>query len=149
VGCTYNPFLFLLLVLEGDLGELMCDQTRIFNNKDLWPEDGSQPFVWSNGDRYVILLFSSHLYPRFRFLLTQFRCPYAFIMLMYASTGFSQHGDYVFGWKGDALQRAMNAHCTGDKCNVLDLQSTEDAVKCTVPRTVEEGVDGCKLFSTF
>jgi hypothetical protein len=64
-----------------------------------------------------------------------------------SSTGFSQHGDYVFGWKGDALQRAMNAHCTGDKCNVLDLQSTEDAVKCTVPRTVEEGVDGCKFFS--
>jgi hypothetical protein len=97
--------------------------------------------VWSNGDRYVALpsSFSS---------VSPASLPYAFIMLTHASTGFSQHGDYIFGWKGDALQRAMNAHCTGDKCNVLDLQSTEDAIKCTVPRTVEEGVDGCKFFST-
>lgn len=26
-------------------------QTRPFNNKDLWPADGSQPFVWSTGDQ--------------------------------------------------------------------------------------------------
>ena len=25
--------------------------TRGFNNLDDWPEDGSQPFVWSFGDR--------------------------------------------------------------------------------------------------
>ena len=25
--------------------------TRPFNDKSLWPEDGSQPFVWSYGDR--------------------------------------------------------------------------------------------------
>lgn len=30
--------------------EVMWD-TRGFNNKDLWPEDGSQPFVWSTGDK--------------------------------------------------------------------------------------------------
>lgn len=27
--------------------------TRPFNSKDLWPEDGKQPFVWSFGDKYV------------------------------------------------------------------------------------------------
>ena len=26
-------------------------QTKIFNKKELWPEDGSQPFVWSTGDQ--------------------------------------------------------------------------------------------------
>lgn len=30
--------------------EVMWD-TRPFNDKDLWPEDGSQPFVWSTGDK--------------------------------------------------------------------------------------------------
>jgi hypothetical protein len=28
-------------------------QTRLFNDKDLWPENGDQPFVWSTGDEYV------------------------------------------------------------------------------------------------
>ncbi|KAK7697319.1 hypothetical protein SLS64_013667 [Diaporthe eres] len=30
--------------------EVMWD-TRPFNDKNLWPEDGSQPFVWSTGDK--------------------------------------------------------------------------------------------------
>lgn len=30
--------------------EVMWD-TREFNDKSLWPEDGSQPFVWSTGDK--------------------------------------------------------------------------------------------------
>jgi len=53
----------------------------------------------------------------------------------------------VFGWKDDSLQRAMNARCTGDVCSVLDSQTTEEAMKCTIPRTVDEDVDGCKLCS--
>lgn len=29
----------------------LVKQTRPFNDKSLWPEDGSQPFVWSTGDK--------------------------------------------------------------------------------------------------
>lgn len=30
--------------------------TEKFADKNLWPSDGSQPFVWSFGDKYVVLL---------------------------------------------------------------------------------------------
>jgi hypothetical protein len=30
-------------------------ETKEFNTKEQWPEDGSQPFVWSFSDRRVIL----------------------------------------------------------------------------------------------
>ncbi|RYP70439.1 hypothetical protein DL771_005480 [Monosporascus sp. 5C6A] len=87
--------------------EVMWD-TRQFNDKDLWPEDGSQPFVWSNGDK----------------------------------DGYSHHGDYVFGWEGDSLQRAMDARCNDTLCSPLKTQSSEEAMKCTKPRVVKEEIDG-------
>ncbi|KAL2156799.1 hypothetical protein VTH82DRAFT_1545 [Thermothelomyces myriococcoides] len=82
--------------------------TTPFNDKELWPEDGSQPFVWSTNDK----------------------------------DGYTQHGDYVFGWKDDSLQRAMDARCTGDVCDVLERQSVEESVKCTIEQTVKDDVDG-------
>ncbi|AEO64618.1 aadcd47a-8d10-4cba-8be5-bf8b375da42b [Thermothielavioides terrestris] len=88
--------------------------TRPFNDQSLWPEDGSQPFVWSFGD----------------------------------PTGYGNHGDYMFGWKGDALQRAMDANCQSDlfsdnvNCPTLKLQSIPDTNKCTLPRRVHEDIDG-------
>ncbi|CAK7199334.1 hypothetical protein SEUCBS139899_002012 [Sporothrix eucalyptigena] len=81
--------------------------TRPFNDKSLWPADGSQPFVWSFGDK----------------------------------TGYGNHGDYVFGWKGDALQRAMDANCNVN-CPTLKTQSIATGNQCTKKMTVKEDVDG-------
>ncbi|KAF1961103.1 hypothetical protein CC80DRAFT_577306 [Byssothecium circinans] len=81
--------------------------TAPFNNREDWPEDGSQPFVWSFGD----------------------------------ATGYANHGDYLFGWQGDALQRAMDSPCYVN-CPTLKTQSIQDVNKCTIPRRVNEDIDG-------
>jgi hypothetical protein len=85
--------------------EIMFD-TRQFNNKADWPEDGSQPFHWSMGD----------------------------------PTGYGIHGDYLFGWKGDALQKAMDNKCSGDNCKPLLRQQDTKAVACTKGQSVPEDI---------
>jgi hypothetical protein len=64
-------------------------------------------------------------------------------------TGFGQHGDYVFGWEGDSLQRAMD-NCKDefghpDLCNELTLLTDDEMNSCTQPALVPEKVEGeCK-----
>ncbi|KAF2475961.1 uncharacterized protein BDR25DRAFT_322337 [Lindgomyces ingoldianus] len=53
------------------------------------------------------------------------------------------HADYMFGWKGDALQRAMDkSECFYDGCGSIKKQAMADANKCTVKDFVGEKIDG-------
>jgi hypothetical protein len=87
------------------LYEVVWD-TRPFNNPEDWPEDGSQPFVFSFGD----------------------------------ALGYGTHADYLFGWRGDALQKAMDAFC-GVGCPQLKTQTTQSGNRCTIKPKVVEDID--------
>jgi hypothetical protein len=48
----------------------------------------------------------------------------------------------MFGWKGDALQRAMDSPCYVN-CPTLKTQSMSAMNQCSVPKVVDENYDGC------
>jgi hypothetical protein len=60
------------------------------------------------------------------------------------STGYGAHGDYLFGWKDDALQRGMNAlgnGCGSEDCtSALKIQAGKDAIACTKAQQAKENV---------
>ena len=67
-------------------------------------------------------------------------------------TGYGQHGDYVFGWEGDSLQRAMNTCLddfgTPEACSELTLLTDDEINKCVQQVQVDEKTEGeCKLKS--
>jgi hypothetical protein len=80
-------------------------ETKEFNDPALWPEDGSQPFVYSFGD----------------------------------GSGYANHGDYLFGWKDDALQKIMDEECFVN-CKSMRTQSIEQMNACSVTKKVDEDV---------
>ena len=63
--------------------------------------------------------------------------------------GHGIHGDYLFGWKGDALQKAMDNKCSGDACKPLQRQPDKKAIDCTKGQMAKEniGEDVCKYFA--
>jgi hypothetical protein len=61
-------------------------------------------------------------------------------------TGYGQHGDYVFGWKEGALQKAMDQRCFGNTCTGLKTQGADVSTGCEVGQTVKEPVDECKSY---
>jgi hypothetical protein len=59
--------------------------------------------------------------------------------------GYGNHGDYVFGWKGNALQTAMDTNCNIN-CPQLKTQSIQQGNQCSVKATVNEPIDGCEFY---
>ncbi len=64
-----------------------------------------------------------------------------FVFSMGDPTGYGWHGDYMFGWKGDALQRAMDKFC-GVDCPVLEKLTVEQANECVESKIEDEPIDG-------
>ena len=62
------------------------------------------------------------------------------------NTGYGQHGDYVFGWKDQSLQKAMdeNRNCFGAACGGLKTQANPPAAACKVKKLYDEDYEGCK-----
>lgn len=61
--------------------------------------------------------------------------------------GYGTHADYVFGWKGDSLQKAMDSNCMFNACEngrPLKSQSVAQMNACTVKSQVVEDIDGCE-----
>lgn len=66
------------------------------------------------------------------------------------ATGYANHADYVFGWKGDALQKILDAQGCHFMTNCsketgLKLQSVDEMNRCTQDRRVDEDIDSCKF----
>ncbi|KAK0726760.1 hypothetical protein B0T26DRAFT_747167 [Lasiosphaeria miniovina] len=66
----------------------------------------------------------------------------------FEGNGYGTHADYLFGWKGDSLQRAMNSTCMFHACGspgvqgVLKTQTVDEMNRCAVKPTVVEETDG-------
>jgi len=62
-----------------------------------------------------------------------------FVWSFEGKSGFGTHADYLFGWKGDSLQRAMDKdQCFYDGCGTIKKQDMSVANKCTVKDMVNE-----------
>ncbi|RYP14312.1 hypothetical protein DL765_006477 [Monosporascus sp. GIB2] len=89
--------------------EIMWDVSK-FADRNMWPTDGSPPFVYSMN-----------------------------------LGGAAAHGDYVFGWKGDSLQKAMDNNCNlNNDCPAAGIHYQQPAVynACKKPQQAPEKVDG-------
>lgn len=60
------------------------------------------------------------------------------------ATGYGNHADYVFGWKGDALQKILDTPCVVN-CAGAKSQSTSAMNQCKQAAVVDENIDGCRL----
>ena len=62
------------------------------------------------------------------------------------ATGYANHADYVFGWKGDALQKILDTACVVN-CAGAKTQNTAAMNKCAQKAVVNENIDGCEFVS--
>ncbi|KAI1267990.1 hypothetical protein F5Y18DRAFT_424300 [Xylariaceae sp. FL1019] len=69
--------------------------------------------------------------------------PNPFVWSFEGTSGYGTHADYMFGWQGDALQRAMNkSECFYDGCGSIKKQAMSVANQCTVKDFVGEETNG-------
>jgi hypothetical protein len=107
--------------------------------KDMWPKDGSNPFVFSYGGQ------DGHAYG------THADCkicpcpsPQDPNISLSACIGVLTGSD-MFGWKGDALQRAMDSSCMFTGCEngrPLKSQSVSQMNACKAKEIVNENHEG-------
>ncbi|CAI4215798.1 unnamed protein product [Parascedosporium putredinis] len=61
----------------------------------------------------------------------------------FTGSAYGTHADYLFGWKGDSLQRAMDTpECFYDGCGSITKQAMSAANQCKVENFVDEETDG-------
>ncbi|KAK0642111.1 hypothetical protein B0T16DRAFT_394277 [Cercophora newfieldiana] len=65
-----------------------------------------------------------------------------FVLSTGDGTGYSQHADYVFGWRGDSLKVGMEAGCAGADCPGMATQGMGPADGCAVGELAGESYDG-------
>lgn len=73
-----------------------------------------------------------------------------FVLSYGDNKGYGSHADYMFGWKGDALQRAMDSSCMFNACengNPLKSQQPAQMNACTIKPTATDNIDGCELIT--
>lgn len=76
--------------------------------------------------------------------------PNPFFLSYGDNKGYGTHADYVFGWQGDSLQRAMDSSCMFQACEngrPLKSQGVAAMNKCSVKSAVKEDIDSCKSSS--
>ncbi|KAF1838783.1 hypothetical protein BDW02DRAFT_585600 [Decorospora gaudefroyi] len=59
--------------------------------------------------------------------------------------GYGTHADYLFGWKDDSLQRAMDSNCMFNACEngrPLKSQGVQAMNRCQVKSKIQERLDG-------
>ncbi|KAK4466350.1 hypothetical protein QBC42DRAFT_302685 [Cladorrhinum samala] len=65
--------------------------------------------------------------------------PNPFVWSFEGTSGYGTHADYMFGWKGDSLQRAMDkSECFYDGCGSIKKQAMAVANQCAIKETVRE-----------
>ncbi|KAK3487885.1 uncharacterized protein B0T23DRAFT_323285 [Neurospora hispaniola] len=67
-----------------------------------------------------------------------------FVLSYGVNKGYGTHADYVFGWKGDSLQKAMDSSCMFNACEngrPLKSQNVQAMNKCAVKNMVNEDLD--------
>jgi hypothetical protein len=63
--------------------------------------------------------------------------------------GYGTYADYLFEWKDDSLQKAMDSSCMFQACEggkPLKSQGVGAMNACSVKASIDENIDGCKCF---